>query len=82
MKREVVDGFVDIGLRDGRIKAEMRETWTRLFESEPESALAILCKVPPNPEQASRNFWALDDNDAKFRRMMANVLKCSPEEVI
>lgn len=80
MKREAIAGFVDIGIRDGRVKAEARETWTRLFESEPDSAFAIFCKLPPNTEQARRNYWALDDNEKKFRQF-ASELGLAPEEI-
>jgi hypothetical protein len=82
MKREAIEGFLDLGLRDGRIGADMRETWVRLFEANSESAFELFVARPHDKQQAQRNFWSLDDNEKKFRREMACILKCRPEEVL
>lgn len=80
MKREAIAGFIDLGIRDGRVKAETRETWARMFENDAASAFELFCKLAPNPEQASRNYFSLDDNEKKFIQF-ASQLGLAPEEV-
>jgi hypothetical protein len=82
VKREAIEGFIDLALRDGRIGAGQREIWTRMFEADATSAFHLLLERDPDPGQAQRNFWALDDNERKYRELEASLLGVQPEKVI
>ena len=76
-KFEQIDGFVKrvnrlegepvvgAAVADGRIAADMRETWLRLFEDDPDATKSVLDDLSADAAQATRNRSAdLVDDDA------------------
>ena len=60
---------VEVALREGRIGPESAVEWGRHAEKNPAEVARALAILPPNPERASRNFWADEANQAAYTEL-------------
>jgi hypothetical protein len=69
MKPETITLIVDTAVSDGRIDAENREGWRRLFEADATEATREISRIEKDPARAQRNFLASDEGERLYQSL-------------